>query len=42
MTADERQTILARTMYPASEGKYEQYKTTRNFDSTFHNPKWLG
>ena len=42
MTADERRGILARTLYSASEGKFEQYKTTRNFDSTYHNPQWLG
>jgi aryl-alcohol dehydrogenase-like predicted oxidoreductase len=39
---DEIADMLARTERAAAQGKYEQYKTTRNFDSTFHNPKWLG
>ncbi len=42
MTGEERQAILARTEKAAAEGRYEQYKTTHNFDSTSHNPDWLG
>jgi aryl-alcohol dehydrogenase-like predicted oxidoreductase len=42
MTEKETQTILARTAKAAAEGRYEPYKTTRNFDSTYFNPEWLG
>jgi aryl-alcohol dehydrogenase-like predicted oxidoreductase len=42
MTGAERQAILGRTKNAAAQGNYEQYKTTRNFDSTYHNPLWLG
>lgn len=42
MTGTERQDILTRTENAAAQGRYEQYKTTRNFDSTYHNPNWLG
>jgi predicted aldo/keto reductase-like oxidoreductase len=42
MTEEERLAILARTREGAAQGRYEQYKTTRNFDSTYHNPHWLG
>ena len=34
--------ILAKTATVAQNGKYEQYKTTHNFDGTYHNPSWLG
>ena len=26
----------------AAKGEFEQYKTTHNFDGTYHNPQWLG
>jgi aryl-alcohol dehydrogenase-like predicted oxidoreductase len=42
LSEDEVRAILARTARAAGEGKYERYKTTRDFDSTFRNPKWLG
>jgi hypothetical protein len=42
MTGAERDDLLARTENAAERGRYEQYKTTRNFDSTYHNPDWLG
>jgi predicted aldo/keto reductase-like oxidoreductase len=42
LTADEVQAILERTAEAAAHGKYEQYKTTHNFDSTSYNPQWLG
>jgi aryl-alcohol dehydrogenase-like predicted oxidoreductase len=42
MTEKETQTILAQTAKAAAEGRYEPYKTTRNFDSTYFNPEWLG
>jgi aryl-alcohol dehydrogenase-like predicted oxidoreductase len=34
--------LLAKTVAPAKNGEYEQYKTTTNFDGTVHNPQWLG
>ncbi len=33
---------LAKTAAAAAEGKYELFKTTHNFDGTYHNPQWLG
>jgi uncharacterized protein len=34
--------LLAKTAPVAGEGKFEEYKTTHNFDGTYHNPQWLG
>jgi uncharacterized protein len=34
--------LLAKTVAPAKNGEYEQYKTTTNFDGTVQNPQWLG
>jgi predicted aldo/keto reductase-like oxidoreductase len=34
--------LLARTKSSASDGAYELFKTTPQFDSTAHNPQWLG
>jgi aryl-alcohol dehydrogenase-like predicted oxidoreductase len=34
--------LLAKTAAAAAQGQFEQYKTTHNFDGTYHNPKWLG
>ena len=42
MNKDEVATLLARTSKAAQDGQYEQYKTTHNFDGTYHNPQWLG
>jgi predicted aldo/keto reductase-like oxidoreductase len=42
MSQDEVSALLARTTEAAAAGKYELFKTTSNFDSTAHNPKWLG
>jgi predicted aldo/keto reductase-like oxidoreductase len=33
--------LLAKTEKAAQSGEYELYKTTHNFDATFHNPRWL-
>jgi uncharacterized protein len=38
----QRTALLAKTVSPAKDGEYEQYKTTTNFDGTVHNPQWLG
>jgi aryl-alcohol dehydrogenase-like predicted oxidoreductase len=34
--------LLAKTGKAAEGGRYELYKTTDQFDSTAHNPQWLG
>jgi hypothetical protein len=34
--------LLARTKVAAAGGTYELFKTSTRFDSTAHNPKWLG
>ncbi len=41
---DEQQVnaLLAKTAPAAANGQFEQYKTTHNFDSTYHNPQYLG
>jgi len=42
MKEDEMASLLSRTAFQASEGKFELYKTTANFDGTTKNPQWLG
>jgi len=42
LSADETKALLAKTAEAAKNGEYEGYKTTHNFDGTFHNPQWLG
>jgi hypothetical protein len=42
LSKDEIATLLAKTSSAASKGEFEQYKTTHNFDGTYHNPQWLG
>ncbi len=34
--------LLEKVRTPASEGKYERFKTSSHFDGTARNPKWLG
>ena len=34
--------LLEKTASAAAGGKFEQYKTTHNFDGTYQNPQWLG
>jgi aryl-alcohol dehydrogenase-like predicted oxidoreductase len=34
--------LLAKTAPVAGKGEFEPYKTTHNFDGTYHNPQWLG
>ena len=34
--------LLAKTAPAAKDGEFERYKTSRDFDGTFHNPQWLG
>jgi len=38
----QRSALLARTRAPAKDGKFELYKTSHQFDGTYHNPQWLG
>jgi len=42
MTETEISSLLARTAAAASEGRFELFKTTAQFDGTAANPKWLG
>jgi len=42
MTAQDRAALVAKTGQAASEGKYELFKTTAQFDSTAKHPEWLG
>ena len=42
LTRPQISALLAKTSKAASNGEYELFKTTSNFDSTAHNPKWLG
>jgi predicted aldo/keto reductase-like oxidoreductase len=42
MSSSEVSAILAKTAPAAKNGQFEQYKTTHNFDGTYHNPQWLG
>jgi predicted aldo/keto reductase-like oxidoreductase len=34
--------LLAKTAAAAAEGKFEPFKTSREFDGTYQNPQWLG
>jgi predicted aldo/keto reductase-like oxidoreductase len=42
MTKEEVAALLAKTSTAATQGEFEQYKTTHNFDGTYQNPQWLG
>jgi predicted aldo/keto reductase-like oxidoreductase len=42
LTQIEIASLLDRTREAASEGKFELFKTTSQFDGTAANPKWLG
>lgn len=41
LSADERQSLLARTAPAAQDGKHEFFKTSHKYDGTVKNPKWL-
>ena len=41
MTPGEVKGLLQRTAKAASDGQYEQFKTTSVFDVTAHYPEWL-
>jgi aryl-alcohol dehydrogenase-like predicted oxidoreductase len=34
--------LLAKTAVVAAEGQFELFKTSHDFDGTYHNPQWLG
>jgi len=42
MKPNEIEALLAKTAQAAQLGKYELYKTSHQFDSTWRNPEWLG
>jgi predicted aldo/keto reductase-like oxidoreductase len=42
MGKDEVAHLLAKTTGASAKGEFELYKTSHNFDGTFHNPQWLG
>ncbi|WP_213807326.1 aldo/keto reductase [Granulicella sp. dw_53] len=42
LTPTETASLLARTKAAASEGKFERFKTSIEFDGTVKNPEWLG
>jgi hypothetical protein len=42
MAPDTVAALLARTAKAASNGRYETFKTSHDFDGTVHSPQWLG
>ncbi|MBV9183814.1 MAG: aldo/keto reductase, partial [Acidobacteria bacterium] len=42
MSSEQIAALLAKTSQAAIKGEYELYKTSHNFDGTYHNPQWLG
>ncbi len=42
MSKREVATLLAKTADASAKGEFELYKTSHNFDGTYHNPQWLG
>jgi len=42
MSKEQVASLLAKTAEAARSGQYELYKTSHNFDGTYHNPLWLG
>ena len=34
--------ILAKTAVAAAQGRFEPFKTSHDFDGTYHHPQWLG
>jgi uncharacterized protein len=41
LSAEEKQSLLARTAPAAQDGKHELFKTAQKYDGTGKNPKWL-
>jgi len=42
MNSSEVAALLAKTDAAAKNGEFERYKTSHDFDGTYHNPQWLG
>jgi predicted aldo/keto reductase-like oxidoreductase len=42
MNQREIRILLVKTAPAAGKGEYERYKTSHDFDGTYHNPQWLG
>jgi len=42
MASAEVASLLAKTASAAAKGDFERYKTSHDFDGTYHNPQWLG
>ena len=42
MNQSEVTALLAKTTMAAAEGQFEPFKTSHDFDGTYHNPQWLG
>jgi predicted aldo/keto reductase-like oxidoreductase len=42
MSQQEVAALLDKTVSAGSEGKFELFKTSKEFDGTAHNPQWLG
>ena len=42
LDAKEVAALLAKTAAAGAQGEFERFKTTHDFDGTYHNPKWLG
>ncbi|HEU5406489.1 MAG TPA: aldo/keto reductase, partial [Nitrospira sp.] len=42
MNKQEVAALLAKTATASAKGEFELYKTSHNFDGTYHNPQWLG
>ncbi|MGA2059229.1 MAG: aldo/keto reductase [Thermoguttaceae bacterium] len=42
LTSQQIASLLERTAQAAAEGRFEPFKTGNMFDSTAHNPRWLG
>jgi aryl-alcohol dehydrogenase-like predicted oxidoreductase len=41
LTQQEMANLLSKTAEVAKEGKFELFKTSKNFDGTVHHPEWL-
>jgi hypothetical protein len=42
MSSTEVAALLAKTETAAKNGEFERYKSSHDFDGTYHNPQWLG
>jgi aryl-alcohol dehydrogenase-like predicted oxidoreductase len=42
LSKEEVAALLTKTAKAANDGEFERYKTSHDFDGTYHNPQWLG